>query len=214
MEVTTSKQRPDSSGRRILSRRRRHPYEKKRADQGDTTSMIETLIEAAEKVEEALPCSDGMQEVVADKGYHSTARMVDLAAVGVRSYVSEPKRGRRRWKGKLEARDAVYANRRRIRGARGRRLLRRRGELLERPCAHLYETGGMRRSHLRGGENLLKRLLIHVSAFNLGLLMRQQPGVGTPRGLQGRLRALAFMAPVAAEGQKRHHRLDLRSFRR
>ncbi len=164
-----------------------------RADQGDTTSMIETLIEAAEKVEEALPCSDGMQEVVADKGYPSTARMVDLAAVGVRSYVSEPKRGRRRWKGKLEARDAVYANRRRIRGARGRRLLRRRGELLERPCAHLYETGGMRRSHLRGGENLLKRLLIHVSAFNLGLLMRQQLGVGTPRGLQGRLRALAFM---------------------
>ena len=66
------------------------------ADQGDTTSMIETLIEAAEKVEEALPCSDGMREVVADKGYHSTARMVDLAAVGVRSYVSEPKRGRRR----------------------------------------------------------------------------------------------------------------------
>ena len=108
------------------------------AGQGDTTSMIETLIEAAEKVEEALPCSDGMQEVVADKGYHSTARMVDLAAVGVRGYVSEPKRGRRRWKGKLEARDAVYANRRRIRGGRGRRLLRRRGELLERPCAHLY----------------------------------------------------------------------------
>ena len=57
------------------------------ADQGDTTSMIETLIEAAEKVEEALPGSDGMQEVVADKGYHRTARMVDLAAVGVRSYV-------------------------------------------------------------------------------------------------------------------------------
>ena len=176
--------------------------------------MIETLIEAAEKVEEALPCSDGMQEVVADKGYHSTARMVDLAAVGVRSYISEPKRGRRRWKGKLEARDAVYANRRRIRGAGGRRLLRRRGELLERPCAHLYETGGMRRSHLRGGKNLLTRLLIHVSAFNLGLLMRQQLGVGTPRGLQGPPSGTGFHAPVAAEGQKRHHRLDLRSFRR
>ncbi len=60
-----------------------------------------------------------------------------------------------------------------------------RGELLERPCAHLYETGGMRRVHVRGHENVLKRLLIQVSGFNLGLLMRQQLGVGTPRGLQG-----------------------------
>jgi transposase len=81
----------------------------------------------------------------------------------------------------------VYRNRRRIRGARGQRLLRLRGERLERPFAHLYETGGMRRVHLRGHTNILKRLLIHTSGFNLGLLMRQLIGVGTPRGLQGRL---------------------------
>ena len=55
------------------------------------------------------------------------------------------------------ARDAVYRNRRRIRGARGKRLLRQRGERLERPFAHLYETGGMRRVHLRGHTNILKR---------------------------------------------------------
>src|SRR5262249_30454084 len=84
-------------------------------------------------------------------------------------------------------RDAVYANRRRIRGARGKRLLRRRGELLERPCAHLYETGRLRRTHLRGHENVLKRLLVHASAFNLGLLMRRLFGIGTPRALQGRV---------------------------
>jgi len=83
-------------------------------------------------------------------------------------------------------RDAVYANRRRIRGARGKRLLRRRGELLERPCAHLYETGGLRRAHVHGHENVLKRLLVHASAFNLGLWMRRLFGVGTPRALQGR----------------------------
>lgn len=83
-------------------------------------------------------------------------------------------------------RDAVYANRRRIRGARGQRLLRKRGELLERPSAHLYETGGMRRTHLRGHDNILKRLLLHASACNLGLWMRTACGVGTPRGLQGR----------------------------
>ena len=157
------------------------------ADQGDTQTMVKTLTQAAEQVEQALPKGSGIEEVVADKGYHSSERMVDLEALGLRSYVSEPKRGKRRWRGDTQARDAVYGNRRRIRGRRGRRLLRQRGELLERPCAHLYETGGMRRVHVRGHDNVLKRLLIQVSGFNLGLLMRQQLGVGTPRGLQGRI---------------------------
>ena len=110
--------------------------------------------------------------------------------MGVRSYISEPDRGRRNWKNTPEARAAVYRNRRRIRGPRGLRLLRLRGERLERPFAHLYETGGMRRVHLRGHTNILKRLLIHTGGFNLGLLMRQLIGVGTPRGLQGRVNAL------------------------
>ena len=114
------------------------------ADTGDTTTMVETVIAAAEQVEAVLPTEPGMAEVVADKGCHSNETMVDLAAVGVRSYIAEPDRGRRCWKGAPAARDAVYANRRRIRGNRGRELLRRRGELLERPFAHLYDTGGMR----------------------------------------------------------------------
>ena len=120
------------------------------ADRGDTQTMVQTLIQAAEQVEEALGEGSGIEEVVADKGYHSSERMVDLEALGLRSYVSEPKRGKRRWRGDTQARDAVYGNRRQIRGRRGRRLLRQRGELLERPCAHLYETGGMRRVHVRG----------------------------------------------------------------
>jgi transposase len=116
--------------------------------------------------------------------------MVDLEAVGVRSYISEPDRGRRRWKDNPDARNAVYCNRRRIRGARGKRLLRLRGERLERPCAHLYETLRMRRVHLRGHDNIRKRLLVHAGGLNLGLLMRTLFGVGTPRGLQGRAAAL------------------------
>ena len=88
------------------------------------------------------------------------------------------------------ARDAVYANRRRIRGARGKRLLWQRGELLERPNAHLYETGRMRRVHLRGHPNILKRLLVQVCGVNLGLLMRHLTGLGAPRSLQGRASAL------------------------
>ena len=69
-------------------------------------------------------------------------------------------------------------------------MLRLRGERLERPFADLYETGGMRHVHLRGHTNILKRLLIHTGGFNLGLLMRRLIGVGTPRGLQGRLIAI------------------------
>ena len=119
---------------------------------------------------------------------------MDLEAVGVRSYISEPDRGRRIWKENPEARDAVYRNRRRIRGSRGLRLLRLRGERLERPFAHLYETGGMRRVYLRGHTNIRKRLLIHTGGCNLGLLMRTLYGVGTPRSLQGRASALlAFL---------------------
>ena len=95
-----------------------------------------------------------------------------LEEVGLRSYVSEPDRGRRRWRDDDVAQRAVYANRRRIRGERGKRLQRSRGERVERSFAHLYETGGMRRTHLRGHANILKRLLIHAGAFNLGRLLR------------------------------------------
>ena len=160
------------------------------ADAGDTQTMLETLVTAAEQVDAVLPAGPGSAELVCDKGYHSNQTLVTLAEVEIRSYVSEPDRGRRNWRGKHVARDAVYANRRRIRGARGKRLLRRRGERLERPNAHLYATGGMRRVHLRGHGNILKRLLLQVCGLNLGLLMRQLLGVGTPRGLQGRAYAL------------------------
>ena len=119
--------------------------------------------------------------------------MFDLERLQIRTYISEPDRGRESWTNQEAERDAVYANRRRIRGARGKRLLRRRGELLERPCAHLYETGGLRRTHVRGHENVLKRLLVHASAFNLGLWMRKLFGVGTPRGLQGRAAVLSVI---------------------
>ena len=110
------------------------------ADAGDTQTMLETLVTAAEQVDAVLPAGPGIAELVCDKGYHSNQTLVTLAEVEIRSYVSEPDRGRRNWRGKHVARDAVYANRRRIRGARGKRLLRRRGERLERPHAHLCQV--------------------------------------------------------------------------
>jgi transposase len=173
------------------------------ADQGDTTTIAETVTVAAEQLDAVASATDEhtavIDEVVADKGYHSNQVLVDLAALDLRTYIAEPDRGRRRWNQQTAARDAVYANRRRIRGTRGRTLQRRRSERLERPNAHLYATGGMRRTHLRGHANILKRLLVHVSGFNLGLLMRTLVGVGTPRGLQGRLAAvMALIVTLAA----------------
>lgn len=167
------------------------------ADKGDTTTMQETLPEAAARLEAVAAVMDNavavIEEVVADKGYHSRTTVHDLKTLEIRTYISEPDRGRQAWTDQEVERDAVYANRRRIRGTRGKQLLRRRGELLERPCAHLYETGGLRRAHVRGQENVLKRLFVHAGAFNLGLWMRTLFGVGTPRSLQGRVVALGAM---------------------
>src|SRR5208283_742613 len=105
--------------------------------------------------------------------------------MSIRSYVSEPNRGQRDWSDEPHAQEPVYANRRRIRGARGKRLMKMRGELIERSFAHNYETGAMRRTHLRHHDNIAKRLLVHVGAFNLGLVMRRLIGMGKPRRLQG-----------------------------
>ena len=170
------------------------------ADQGDTTTIAETLTAAAEDLEAVAAVTDAdtgvINAVVADKGYHSNQVLTDLAALDLRSYIAEPDRGRRHWTKNAVARDAVYANRRRIRGTRGVAWLRRRSEYLERPNAHLYDTGGMRRTHLRGHANILKRLLVHTGAFNLGLLMRTLIGGGTPRGIQERVAAV--LTPVGA----------------
>lgn len=167
------------------------------ADEGDTTTIRETLPEAAEQLEAVAAVTEhgvvAIEEFVADKGYHSRTTVHDLKILEIRTYISDPDRGRQAWKDQKAERDAVYANRRRIRGSRGKQLLRRRGELLERPCAHLYETGGLRRAQVRGHENVLKRLFIHAGAFNLGLWMRTLFGVGTPRSLRGRVVAPGAM---------------------
>jgi transposase len=176
------------------------------ADQGDTDTVYETWVAATEQLREVADDPktaekidpQRMKELVDDKGYHSNQVLVDMEDLGIRTYTSEPRRpGRRDWAGKARERAAVYANRRRIRGERGKRLMRRRGELVERSFAHAYETGGMRRTHLRGHENILKRLLIHVGGFNLGLVMRKLFGIGKPRRVQDGL-GKALSATVLA----------------
>jgi len=164
---------------------------------------METLIQAGESVAELIGTEGpdqkpqvhltGIEEVVADKGYHSGAVLVEMKGAEIRTYIPEKKqRGHRHWEGKRDQQQAVYANRRRVNGAYGKRLLRKRGELIERSFAHCYDTGGMRRAHLRGHENILKRLLIDVGAFNLSLLFRTVLGSGTPRELRNPSSRLIF----------------------
>jgi transposase len=168
------------------------------ADTGDTTTIDETLADALLNLEEMmedpkvrsnLP-EEPIQAVVTDKGYHSASVVTELAEMGIRTYIPEQKRHRRRWKGRPYQREAVYANRRRVRGNNGKRLLRKRAELVERSFEHIYDRGGMRRTHLRGHQNILKRLLIHVCGFNLGILMRKVLGHGTPKALRAGVAAV------------------------
>jgi transposase len=167
---------------------------------GDTATLTDTLVLAAEnlaviKDDERVAdkiSDDFLSEAVLDKGYHSKQAMLDLEEMNVRGYVSEPDRGRQKWDEQADAQQAVYANRRRVKGERGRRLLRSRGEKLERTFAHCYETGAMRRLHLRGRENIAKRVLIHAAGFNIGLMMRVKYGLRKPKSMGGRIFAPIF----------------------
>jgi transposase len=168
----------------------------------DTATVEETVIEAAvavaELIAETTPegvCEvhpGGVEEVVADKGYHSNDVAVALRDLEVRTYIAEPERGVRNWNGKAAEKEAVYANRRRIRGERGKRLQRGRGEKIERNFAHQFDTGGMDRLWVRGLENIHKKLLIQAAACNLALLLRSFYGVGKPKAAHDGLRQAVF----------------------
>ena len=160
------------------------------ADQGDTTTIHETLGQAKENIRDVAEERSRrkhlkpLREIVADKGYHSNDTLRSLHEDhGLTTCISEPDRGRRKWKDKAAEKKAVYKNRRRIKSDKGIAHRKRRGEIVERTFAHCYETGAMRRTHLHHHKNILKRLLIHVGAFNLSLLLRKTSGAGTPRGL-------------------------------
>jgi transposase len=168
----------------------------------DTATVEETVIEAgvavAALVAETTPEESyavhpgGVEEVVADKGYHSNDVAVVLSDLEVRTYIAEPERGLRNWEGKAAEKEAVYANRRRVRGERGKRLQRGRGEKIERNFAHQFDTGGMDRLWVRGLENVHKKLLIQAAACNLALLMRSFYGTGKPKAAHDGLRQAVF----------------------
>ena len=182
------------------------------ANRGDTHTILESVNEATRHLHQVREGGDAnadvslaIREVVTDKGYHSNDVLKDFRELDLRTYVSEPDRGRRKWDGEngAEAQAAVYANRRRIRGDRGKRLLARRGEILERTFAHCYETGGMRRLHVRGDANIRKRLLVQAAAFNFSLVMRKLFKAGTPRGFADLVAAICCAIWSSAMATKR-----------
>lgn len=186
------------------------------ANEGDTTTMWGTLEKAATSLQDvredaqvqATCQANGVadpqdelhiQATVQDKGYHSAQTLVNLEELDIRGYIAEPDRGRQHWTArdpqeqelKRQAQQAVYRNRRRRKGARSKRLHRRRGEYVERTFEHTLDDGGMRRVWLKGRVKIAKRYLIHTAAFNLGLIMRKVTGFGTPRGWVDAVRAAA-----------------------
>jgi Transposase DDE domain len=156
-----------------------------RADHSDYDSAAVTLDDANEHLA-AVDADLAIKEAVLDKGYHKVETLVECEQRGIRSYIPERKAsGRRKWKDKpAESEHAFRANRRRIRGPRNAGLQRRRSEFVERTFAHSCESGGGRRSHLRGVYDVGKRWLIHLAARNLGVVIRSITGVGTPRAHQ------------------------------
>ena len=156
------------------------------ANHGDAETLCDSVAQAQINMRTAGSVA-AIEEAVADKGYHKASTLEQASAFGWRTYIPEKKkRGRSRWTDKpAEQKAAVYANRRRVRGGRSKKLQRLRSERTERSFAHVCETGGGRRTWLRGLKKVRKRYLIQVAARNLGLILRKLFGVGTPRSLQG-----------------------------
>jgi len=162
-------------------------------DRSDTATLHESLDRAQQHLHEVNHCKE-IEEVVADKGYHSADALVRShwwGCFGLRTYIAEPNRGRQKWSEKHpEDQQLTYANRRRLKGERSKKLHRKRGELLERSFAHLCDSGGGRKCWLRGLEANNKRYRIQAAAQNLSLVMRKLFGFGKPRELVGNLARL------------------------
>ena len=184
------------------------------ADQADTHTLEDSVNHAQTNQREAGSKAQ-IKEVAADKGYHGAETVTEIREhTPYRTYIPEPERKHDcRWTDKPpEQKAAVYANRRRTRGQRGKRLQRLRSERVERSFAHVCETGGARRTWLRSIEKVQKRYLLSAAAHNLGRIMRELFGMGTPRGLVGfvdlalasYLAIVTLLRPLAGSGRAKN----------
>lgn len=155
------------------------------ADQMDNVTLVDSVMEARLHLS-AAQIETPIVEAAADKGYHAAEQLELAESLGLRTYVPEPERRHKsRWTDKPpELKHAVYANRRRTKTDKNKRLQRLRSERVERSFAHVCETGGTRRTWLCGIDKVRKRYLLSAVARNLGVILRNLFGMGTPRGLQ------------------------------
>ena len=158
--------------------------------EADTATLLASVGAAQANLVES-GNEQAIQEVVADAGYHKSETIFEARQAGLRTYIPEPKLPfPKRWTDKPDGyQRVVHNNRRRNKRSKGRSHQRKRSERVERSFAHVCETGGARRSWLRGLEKINKRYLVHTAARNLGLLMLQRFGIGKPRTLQDEMAA-------------------------
>ncbi len=164
------------------------------ADQGDTQNMSETIAQSLGNLK-SVDSDKAIVHLVTDKGYHKAALIEELYwEQGITTYIPERKSPKRRkWNGNDKGCRAFHANRRRCKSEYGKWLIRQRAAIVERVFAHLMVTGGLRRIHLHGRENVQKRYLAHVFAYNLSVLMRAVSGMGSPRSPRGRKTLLRLL---------------------
>jgi transposase len=159
--------------------------------QSDAGTLLESVVSAQRNVILA-GSPEEIEEVAADKGYHKNETITQATDFEIRTYIPEPNSPHNRtWTDKSdEVKQAVLNNRRRMSRTKGKDLQRQRSEKVERSFAHICQTGGARRTWLRGLEKVNKRYQIVAAARNLGLLMLKVFGIGKPRNLQGGIGAL------------------------
>jgi transposase len=180
------------------------------ADDADSQTLVDSVLAAQEHLQQAGSKAQ-IEEVAADKGYHAAATLELAESLGLRTYIPEPKRKHQaRWTDKPAAyQPAVYHNRQRLRRAKGKQLQRWRSERCERSFAHVCDSGGTRRSWLRGLVNVTKRHVLAAAAHNLGRILRKLFGVGKPKALQGLAALLVLLRTWLVGGNAALHALHL-----
>jgi transposase len=155
-------------------------------DHRDSEELSTRVIEAVVSVQEALADPEAVPETLTgDKGYFS---------------LSDPRRAQRRLdKLSSSERQSLARAHRSVSSKYGRKLLRKRGQHIERSFAHVLDAGGMRRATLRGLENLNKRHQIAAACYNLSQLLRRLHGIGTPKQWAASLSLLLASALALAD---------------
>jgi transposase len=172
-------------------------------DQADHKEMATRVLEAQQNINQAAGeklDTLTLNSVTSDKGYYAVNELQALQQEDIRTVIADPTDNRRLDKLEPDEKKAVQAARRSTKSTSGKELLRRRGMHIERSFAHVLDCGGMRRTTLRGWENLNKRFKLAAAIYNLSQLMRKLFGIGTPKQLaaRGRLLFLQFTYRLAA----------------